>query len=227
MQNVINTVKGTALGVAELFTPVLKESKFKETGVLTPEEFVAAGDHLVHHYSVSPLIQTAHLHTRCKQMEYSDELEAIIEEDDGDGGWVDTYHNAGVIPTQLTVHHGSLSHTGVGYMLHMRSHGDRSHCDDVISDVCRVFPDAEYEESGLLETDEVRSQRCLTSAAIRPTPSSTRRLDCSECSWSGRRSLYPTSVSLTDAFRYLLIFLKFVQAVIPTIEYDYTRHFTM
>ncbi|KAG7257328.1 hypothetical protein CRUP_010194 [Coryphaenoides rupestris] len=26
---------------------------------------------------------------------------------------------------------------------------------------------------------------------------------------------------------YLLIFLKFVQAVIPTIEYDYTRHFTM
>nr|8AFI_B Chain B, Ubiquitin-like-conjugating enzyme ATG3 [Homo sapiens]8AFI_D Chain D, Ubiquitin-like-conjugating enzyme ATG3 [Homo sapiens]8AFI_F Chain F, Ubiquitin-like-conjugating enzyme ATG3 [Homo sapiens]8AFI_H Chain H, Ubiquitin-like-conjugating enzyme ATG3 [Homo sapiens]8AFI_J Chain J, Ubiquitin-like-conjugating enzyme ATG3 [Homo sapiens]8AFI_L Chain L, Ubiquitin-like-conjugating enzyme ATG3 [Homo sapiens]8AFI_N Chain N, Ubiquitin-like-conjugating enzyme ATG3 [Homo sapiens]8AFI_P Chain P, U len=23
---------------------------------------------------------------------YSDELEAIIEEDDGDGGWVDTYH---------------------------------------------------------------------------------------------------------------------------------------
>ncbi|XP_044096895.1 ubiquitin-like-conjugating enzyme ATG3 [Neovison vison] len=26
---------------------------------------------------------------------------------------------------------------------------------------------------------------------------------------------------------YLLIFLKFVQAVIPTIEYDYTRHFKM
>jgi ubiquitin-like-conjugating enzyme ATG3 len=26
---------------------------------------------------------------------------------------------------------------------------------------------------------------------------------------------------------YLLIFLKFVQAVIPTIEYDYTRQFSM
>ena len=33
--------------------------------------------------------------------------------------------------------------------------------------------------------------------------------------------------SLTFFPRYLLIFLKFVQAVIPTIEYDYARHFTM
>ena len=37
----------------------------------------------------------------------------------------------------------------------------------------------------------------------------------------------PPGFLLTVTFRYLLIFLKFVQAVIPTIEYDYTRHFTM
>ena len=30
---------------------------------------------------------------RCSQMEYILENEAVIEENDGDGGWVDTHHN--------------------------------------------------------------------------------------------------------------------------------------
>lgn len=49
MQDIINHVKGKALEFATHLTPRLRESRFRETGVLTPEEFEAAGDHLCHH----------------------------------------------------------------------------------------------------------------------------------------------------------------------------------
>uniref|UniRef100_A0A8R1IVD7 Ubiquitin-like-conjugating enzyme ATG3 n=1 Tax=Caenorhabditis japonica TaxID=281687 RepID=A0A8R1IVD7_CAEJA len=96
LQNLVNNVKSVALNIGEKLTPVLKESKFRETGVLTPEEYVAAGDHLVHHCptwkwatasdpsrirSFLPenkqylITRNVPCHKRCKQMEYDEKLE--------------------------------------------------------------------------------------------------------------------------------------------------------
>lgn len=83
---------------------------------MTPEEFVAAGDHLVHHCPTwqwasgakeklkdylppdKQFLVTKNVpcYKRCSEIEYSMENEKVIEEEgaDADGGWVDTHHYA-------------------------------------------------------------------------------------------------------------------------------------
>ncbi|XP_063718113.1 ubiquitin-like-conjugating enzyme ATG3 [Symsagittifera roscoffensis] len=107
IRSAINAVKSQALGVAESLTPLLKESKFRESGVLTPEEFVAAGDHLVHQCptwawatgdqskvkSFLPaekqylVTRNVPCYKRCRHMEPTEGLEKLLDDD-----WVDTHH---------------------------------------------------------------------------------------------------------------------------------------
>uniref|UniRef100_A0A0K0E4C5 Ubiquitin-like-conjugating enzyme ATG3 n=1 Tax=Strongyloides stercoralis TaxID=6248 RepID=A0A0K0E4C5_STRER len=114
MESLINNVKSMALNVGEMLTPILTESKFLETGVLTPEEFVIAGDHLIHHCPtwmwstpVDPSKKKSYLppdkqylvsrnvpcYRRCKDIEYDPSLEKILEDTgSNDDAWVDTHH---------------------------------------------------------------------------------------------------------------------------------------
>lgn len=80
--------------------------------MVTPEEFVAAGDHLVHHCptwqwasgdeskakSYLPpnkqflITKNVPCPRRCKQIDYCEEKQKIIENEQDEEGWVDTHH---------------------------------------------------------------------------------------------------------------------------------------
>uniref|UniRef100_A0A8C2V2M1 Ubiquitin-like-conjugating enzyme ATG3 n=1 Tax=Chinchilla lanigera TaxID=34839 RepID=A0A8C2V2M1_CHILA len=160
MHNVINRVKGKALEAAEYLTPGLKESKFKETGVITPEEFVAAGDHL--ELKVKAYLPTGKqflitrnvpCYKRCKLMEHSNELDAIIEEDDGDGGWVDTYHNTGITGINEAVKEITLENKDSIKLQDCPATCEEEE-EEEEEDEGEAADTEEYEESGLFETDE-------------------------------------------------------------------------
>uniref|UniRef100_A0A7S3YI19 Autophagy-related protein 3 n=1 Tax=Lotharella globosa TaxID=91324 RepID=A0A7S3YI19_9EUKA len=98
-------------GVAEYFTPVLQSSNFKEKGVLTPEEFVKAGDQLVFNCRtwkwapgkeglVKPYLPkdkqfliTRNVPSLKRATDYalSDAKETVVEDGHGDEGWVSTH----------------------------------------------------------------------------------------------------------------------------------------
>jgi len=99
--------------VREYLAPVLKNSKFKDTGCLTPEEFVAAGDFLVYKCPTWSweggdtskrrdylpedkqflITRNVPCLRRARQMEYTDDKETEIkhEEADDEEGWMYTH----------------------------------------------------------------------------------------------------------------------------------------
>lgn len=113
VQKLVNKVKSGAREIADSLTPTLKESKFKESGMITADEFVEAGDHLVYHCPTwswssgdpskrKPFLppdkqflvtKNVPCYRRCHQMSVIPENEKVIKLDkDDDEGWVDTHH---------------------------------------------------------------------------------------------------------------------------------------
>jgi len=307
MSDLLNTVKGKALSVAEYFTPVLKESKFRETGVLTPEEFVKAGDHLVHHCpswhwasgdadKLKPYLpqdkqflytKNVPCYKRCKEIEYIDNHEKVIETEDADGGWVDTHHYSNLVEQveEMTLNNKDCKEENTNQLNKVHSSDDEDDEEEEAGDMDEFMND-EIEESDpkVVDTKTQLSQETeTTDNEIIPTRTYDLNITYDKYYQTPRlwltgydenqkpltidemyedisqdhakktvtmeqhphipggpvASVHPCRhaevmkkiISTVeeggrelDIHVYLIIFLKFVQAVIPTIEYDYTQN---
>ncbi|KNC80084.1 hypothetical protein SARC_07554 [Sphaeroforma arctica JP610] len=284
--------------LGESITPVLKNSKFKETGVLTPEEFVAAGDFLVYkcptwswasgeetkrrqylpadkQYLVTKNVPC---YQRVKNVEDIKHDEVDVEDEGGDG-WVDTFHSR-VATTQLEAELKDMTLNDTVRIQPIEVADDDS--DDDSDDV----PDMDDFEDDNLQEDEESVVRPKEEDNILKTrtydiymtydkyyqtprmwlygydehgrPLSERAMFEDFSQDHARKTVTMEShphINLTMAsihpckhanvmkriidniagqgredlpvYMYLMIFLKFVASVIPTIEYDYTRQTEM
>ena len=168
----MNSILSTAISIGQAITPVLLQSKFRETGVITPEEFVAAGDFLVHHCPTWKwaagdekkikdylpkekqflITRNVPCYKRCKDMEHKDNLEKIVDEENGDGGWVDTHHYADSTETQAREKAGQIEPNN-------SASGQQINDDDMNDDDDQDSPTDmdEFVESGMLVNDPLEA----------------------------------------------------------------------
>lgn len=176
----------------EYLNPVLKNSKFKETGVLTPDEFVAAGDFLVYKF---PTWQWAgglkgkqkdylpkdkqYLITknvpclkRVKAMEYHQDVNAADALDDEEG-WVATHLDRPARQdTEIEDMEASLEAVQKGIRALMTADLPQDDSPQEIPNLDDI-PDIEDE---MAEEEDPAALR-VSSAVLEPTGASTSRAD--------------------------------------------------
>jgi ubiquitin-like-conjugating enzyme ATG3 len=325
MSNLLNDIKSRAIGLADMLTPVLKESKFRETGFLTPEEFVAAGNFLVHHCPTwqwatgdnlklkdylpkdKQFLVTKNVpcSKRCKHiMDIKENMEKVIEEESGDGGWVDTHYFAETETKEAQMAHeidkltlngeSKVSNSNNNHLTRRINENNNNNEDDnedgddnesegeaidmesydhnvidndeavvtikeslkqeTIDDTSHIIQTRTYdlhitydnyyrtprlwlngydEYHRPLKVDQMyedisedHAKKTVTFEAHAHIPG-TQMASIHPCRHAEVMkkliNLVAESGKELEVYNYLMVFLKFVQAVIPTIEYDYTR----
>eukprot|EP01135_Chromosphaera_perkinsii_P009990 Nk52_evm25s1992 gene=Nk52_evmTU25s1992 len=297
--------------IGESITPVLKNSKFRETGVLTPEEFVVAGDFLVYRCPTwtwesgeekqrrpylppdKQFLTTRNVpcFKRVKQI-YADSAERTVAgavDENDDDGWIETYHtDEGATSGKTDELEEIVSEMSISKNVDIQNDEPEGNNEDSDAESIPDIDDFEDEnlvedDAGALVTAEPSSKKddnilktrtydlSITYDKYYQTPrlwlfgynENSEPLEVKQmfedlsadhakktvtieahphlplnmasihpCRHANvmKKILQNVESSGNNDFgvhMYLMVFLKFVQSVIPTIEYDFTREFSM
>ncbi|KRZ87249.1 Ubiquitin-like-conjugating enzyme ATG3, partial [Trichinella sp. T8] len=281
MDTFVNTFKSSALGVATYFTPLLKESKFRESGVITPDEFVEAGDHLVFlcptwqwmtgdSASVKAYLpkdkqflvtKNVPCYRRCKDIEYLEGQEKIIEESESDEGWVDTHYYSTEADSEAN-QPCNMEFKGTEAFkndMEQREHTlvtVRPKCINSVEDNIRRTRTYDlsitydkyyqvprmwlfgYDENKTLLTvkemyedfsqDHLKKTITVETHPHIPSPPMASIHPCRHAEMMKRLiERFEEDGGRLMVHQYMIVFLKFVQSVIPTIEYDFSKKISL
>lgn len=274
----LRTIYGIFHSAREYLNPLLKESKFKETGVLTPEEFIAAGDYICYKFptwSWSGGIESKRKNwlppdkqylitknvpclKRVSAMEYNqDEEDVQVQEDE----WISTHSKRESNQPMEIEDMDPVEKENVG--LEIPNLDDIPDMDDELQEEAdpalliesvdanilktrtydlsitydkyyqtprmflfgydeqrrplsssQIFQDISQDHAKKTVTIEVHPHEEVTLASIHP---------CKHA--NVMKSIIDNVVASGGDLRvdqYLLLFLKFMSSVLPTMEYDYT-----
>lgn len=219
-------------------------------------------------------------------MSHDETNEAVIEDDDGEGGWVDTHHNYATEsekppdePVEMTLNEQSMVNSeGAGESddddeeaLDMEDIAEKLEADDdaAVDFLAKHDVNQDSEAEGIVHTrtydlhitydkfyqtprlwlsgydeqsnplkmeqmyEDISQDHVNKTVTMEPHPNLPPPNMCSVHPCRHAEVMRKIMHTVEDGggklevHMYLLVFLKLMQAVIPTIEYDYTRQFTL
>ncbi|KAG8042551.1 hypothetical protein G9C98_005185 [Cotesia typhae] len=244
MQSVINSVKGTALGVAEYLTPVLKIEYCDEQERIIEADDPEGGWIDTHHYDASvggidEKVSEMTLEDTTQQLPDADE----DDEDDEEAADMEAFEVSGMLDEQDK--YAAETKKPVkekkdnfpeGEIIHTRTY-DLHITYDKYYQTPRLWLFGYDENQKPLTVEEMyedvsqdHAKKTVTMethphlpgppmASVHPCRHAEVMKKIIETVMEGGGEL--------GVHMYLIIFLKFVQSVIPTIEYDYTQNFML
>ncbi|XP_066980370.1 ubiquitin-like-conjugating enzyme ATG3 isoform X4 [Macrobrachium rosenbergii] len=255
MQNVINTVKGKARGVAEYLTPVLKmEYRSEQELVLETDGDPDGGWVDTHHFTDPTLLEekVADMALEDKKTSCANNADGTDEDDDDDdeeAADMEAFEKSGmleeddpsavqssrIIPAAASSPGGGSIGQG-GEILQTRTY-DLHITYDKYYQTPRLWLTGYDENRQPLSVEEMyedfsqdHANKTVTMethpnvtgppvASVHPCRHAETMKKICETVLEGGGEL--------GVHLYLIVFLKFMQAIIPTIEYDYTHNFTL